>query len=66
MNIYQIKQELISIFDELEENGGELTPELEEQLEISQEAFRDKIESYTNVIKLLECDIQGIKLEQNL
>lgn len=64
MNIYQIKQELLAIFDELEENGGELTPELEEQLTISQEAFKSKIEDYTNVIKLLECDIQEIKLEQ--
>ena len=27
MNIWQISQELSSIFDELEENGGELTPE---------------------------------------
>ena len=33
-NIYQIKQDLLSIFDELVENGGELTPELEEQLNI--------------------------------
>ena len=63
-NIYQIKQELLSIFDELEENGGELTPELEEQLNISQEEFRDKIKSYSNVIKMLENDIANIKEEK--
>lgn len=63
-NIYQIKQELLSIFDELEENGGELTPELEEQLNISQEEFRDKIKSYSNVIKMLENDIIDIKEEK--
>ena len=34
-NIYNIQQYLFSIFDELEENGGELTPELEEQLNIT-------------------------------
>ena len=63
-NIYQIKQELLSIFDELEENGGELTPELKEQLNITQEEFRDKIESYSNAVKMLENDIIGIKAEK--
>ena len=63
-NIYQIKQELLSIFDELEENGGELTPELEEQLNITQEEFRDKIKSYSNAVKMLENDIIGIKAEK--
>lgn len=63
-NIYQIKQELLSIFDELEENGGELTEELEQRLAVSQEDFKDKIESYTNVIKSLESDITAIKTEQ--
>lgn len=63
-NIYQIKQELLAIFDELEENGGELTPELEEQLNISKEEFRDKIKSYSNVIKMLENDIANIKEEK--
>ena len=63
-NIYQIKQELLAIFDELEENGGELTPELEEQLNISKEEFRDKIKSYSNVVKMLENDIANIKEEK--
>lgn len=63
-NIYQISQELLSIFDELEENGGELTPELEEQLNITQEEFRDKIKSYSNVVKMLENDIADIKAEK--
>ena len=63
-NIYNIQQDLLAIFDELEENGGELTPELEEQLNISQEEFRDKIKSYSNVIKMLENDIYNIKEEK--
>lgn len=63
-NIYQIKQELLAIFDELEENGGELTPELEEQLNISKEEFRDKIKSYSDVVKMLENDITNIKEEK--
>lgn len=63
-NIYQISKELLSIFDELEENGGELTPELEEQLNITQEEFRDKIKSYSNAVKMLENDIIDIKAEK--
>ena len=63
MNIWQIQQELLSIFDELEENGGELTEELEQQLAISQEDFRSKVESYTNVIKSIKADIAAIDQE---
>lgn len=63
-NIFNIKQELLAIFDELEENGGELTPELEEQLNITQEEFRDKIKFYSNVVKMLENDIIDIKAEK--
>lgn len=63
-NIYQISKELLSIFDELEENGGELTPELEEALNIKQEEFRDKIKSYSNAVKMLENDIIDIKAEK--
>ena len=40
MNIFEISKELESVFDELEENGGELTEELEEKLSISQNEFR--------------------------
>ena len=64
MNIYQIKQEFINIFDELEENGGELTDELAEKLAITQEEFKEKAKDYSNAIKLFEQDIESIKLEQ--
>lgn len=62
-NIYNIQQDLLAIFDELEDNGGELTPELEEKLVIKEEEFKDKIKSYSDVIKLLETDITSIKEE---
>ncbi len=64
MNIYQIQQDLLAIFDELEENGGELTPELEDKLAITQEEFKSKVEDYTNVIKTLDGDMAAIKVEQ--
>lgn len=63
-NIFQIKQELLAIFDELEENGGELTPELEEQLNITQDSFKEKVKDYTNAIKTLQNDIVDIKAEK--
>ena len=51
MNIWQIQQDLLDIFNELEDNGGELTPELEEKLAVTQEDFKNKIKSYGEVIK---------------
>lgn len=65
MNIFQIEQELKELFDTLEENDGELTPELEEALAISQADFVNKIKSYSNVIKQLDADLSAIKDEKD-
>ena len=63
-SIYNIQQELFDIFEQIEENDGELTPELEEKLRISQDEFKDKINSYTCVIRQLENDLNAIKDEK--
>ena len=63
-SIYNIQQELFDIFEQIEENDGELTPELEEKLRISQDEFKDKINSYTCVIRQLENDLNAIKEEK--
>lgn len=63
MNIFQISQELLDIFAELEENGGELTEELEAQLAISQADFKTKVKSYGDVIKYTEAEIDLIDKE---
>lgn len=63
MNIWEIQQDLLAIFDELEENGGELTEELEEKLAITQENFKTKVEGYVNVIKQIKSDIAAIDQE---
>uniref|UniRef100_A0AAU8MHK0 Resistance protein n=1 Tax=Geladintestivirus 6 TaxID=3233138 RepID=A0AAU8MHK0_9CAUD len=63
-NIYNIQQDLLEIFDQIEANEGEITPELEEQLRISQNEFEDKIRSYACVIRQLECDLSAIKDEK--
>lgn len=62
-NIFDIQQDLSSIFEELEENGGELTEELYEKLNISQEEFKSKVEAYINVIKSAKNDIELCKKE---
>ena len=63
MNIFQISQELLDIFAELEENGGELTEDLEAQLAISQADFKTKVKSYGDVIKYTESEIDLIDKE---
>lgn len=64
MNIYQLQNELLSIFDEIEEAGGEITPELEEELNISIDNLKGKVQDYANVIKHLNTDIAAIKEEK--
>lgn len=64
-NIYQLSNELLAIFNEIEDNGGEITPEIDEQLAITQQSFKNKIKSYTDVIKMLENDIVSIKEEKS-
>ena len=63
-NIFNIQQELFDIFNQIEENEGELTPELEESLKITQDEFKDKIQAYTAVVKQLEVDLAAIKDEK--
>lgn len=62
-NIFQISQDLLAVCQELEDNGGELTDELEAKLTVSQADFKTKIKSYTDVIKYTEGDIKLIDEE---
>lgn len=62
-SIFNIQQDLFDIFDQIEANEGELTPELEESLSIKKEEFNSKIESYVNGVKQLTNDIGAIKEE---
>lgn len=64
MNIFEIEQNLQEIFDEIEENGGEVTPETLEVLEIHQDEFNQKVQSYVEVIKRLKSDVNLIKEEE--
>lgn len=57
MNLFNIKQEYLTIAQELAE--GELTPQLEEALKITENNLQDKAINYGYVIKTFEseCDI---------
>lgn len=57
MNIFEISKDIELIFEELEENGGELTDELAEKLSISQDEFRSKVDAYLSVIRHTESDV---------
>ena len=53
------------MFEELEENGGELTPELEEKLELNGQEVTRKVKSYVGYIQKLQADQATIKAEQD-
>lgn len=61
--IFQIDAELMDVFQELEENGGELTPELEETLKNGGEAITAKVKSMCNYIDYLKSDKDLISKE---
>ena len=63
-NLYEIEQELLDIYNELEENGGELTPELEEKLLLTQDNFKTKLNGYVNVINEITSRIDACKTEE--
>ena len=61
MNLYNIKSEYLAIAHELTE--GELTPELEQALIITQENLQDKAINYGYVIKNFESEVDIIEEE---
>lgn len=63
-NIYNIQQDLLKLFEEIEDNYGDITPDIEEALIIKQSEFKDKVKSYIEVINSLEYDVYAIKNEK--
>lgn len=60
-SLYQIKQDYLTIAEQLEEN--ELTPELEKALIINQEELQVKAVNYGYVIKSIDDDLTAISEE---
>lgn len=62
-SIFEIDKELYALYDEIEEAGGEITPEIEEKLEINGQEMTNKVKNITNFINNLNADILAIKSE---
>ena len=62
-SLFHLTQEYLQIANILEENGGELTPELEEALELNQEAVQVKGVNIAFVIKKYDSEIEPYKKE---
>ncbi len=56
--LYDIEQDMLAIFSELEENDGEITPELEEKLQITREELQEKLVNYAKFIRGKELEIE--------
>jgi hypothetical protein len=63
LTIYQIEQSYNQLAEELIENGGELTPSLEEALAITEEQLQNKSVAYSFVIKQMDADVDIIDAE---
>lgn len=62
-SIFEIDKELYALYDEIEEAGGEITPEIEEKLELNSQEMTNKVKSITNYINKLKADLLAIKSE---
>ena len=66
MNIYQIQNEYLLLINQIIENGGEVTPQQELNLQITRDQLQDKGTNYAFVIKKLdaECDIIDAEIKR--
>jgi len=56
-SIFKLQQEYLDMMNEIEDNEGELTPELEEQLAINIDSFEDKMGNYADLIDFLKSQV---------
>jgi len=64
-SLYKIRIDHLSIMQEIEEMEGELTPELEQALSLTQEEFQEKAVSYGFIMKQFDNDAAIIEAEIN-
>lgn len=63
-SLYQISEDLLAIFANIEENEGEVTEEELQALEIKQEELNEKLASYKKAIRVWNSDIDACKAEE--
>ena len=64
-SLYQITADQNELFNQIAENDGELTPEMEQQLELNKDNFETKARGYIWMMKKLEADNITIDEELN-
>ncbi len=64
MNLFEIEKDIQDVFLELEENGGELTPEIEERLAINEQNLKEKLNAYRVAYSKFKADIDACKKEE--
>ena len=62
-NIFQINQDYLQLAQILEDDGGEVTPEIEEQLAINREQLQTKGVNYAFVVKKISSEVDTIDAE---
>lgn len=63
-SLYNISNDLLCIFNEIEINEGEITDEQYEFLQIKQEELKEKLTNYVKAIKSWEVDEKALKDEK--
>jgi hypothetical protein len=61
-SLFSIQSELLDLVRTIEEAGGEVTPEQEQQLTISKQELQTKSLNYVHYIKKLESDLELAKV----
>lgn len=62
-NLFKINEDIFRLYQQIDDNGGELTPELEEQLTITENDRESKCEGYVSVIRMFKSKSQLLKDE---
>lgn len=63
LQLYKIEQEYISLAEQIIDNGGEVTDELNEALQINQSQLETKGNCYGFIVKQLESEVEIIESE---
>ena len=64
-SLYNIEQDMIALYDKIEQQGGEILPEDEEMLAINSENFMNKMSGYNSYLLNLDNDIAACKKEED-
>lgn len=63
-SLYNISNDILRIFNEVEQAEGEITDEQYNELYIKQEELKEKLDSYVKAIKVWQVDEQALKDEK--